>query len=408
MGLGLRLFETDTIHGDVALVDFHGHVCYLSQFKISDLKLNRLLAGFETLFTHLDSIRVTDIQSQQMAPPPLVHGKFECVGDGLTVSGHKRASQTGLEFALGIQKLGRILPNGREKIIVEKYPKTWWEAQVRLYGLKCTKWTIDGMKKVLFEAVKDGIEPSAEIKALEERLNKEYTESEKENSKSDDNVSDQMKRTMEILGLTTMAANTTAEERALMAKAFTFCVAKTTEASKAQQLAKMNREHEKLLKSADGPGTDVFGTWQFDCPGIPEQWGQNASRNIIWKIHPPLVHDAHLWCSFKQITVEGVMRIDWKSALERNNWRNRKNNFTFRGISCGDGDFMCDDEWNKGWIKFTSEHECHGMFETQYSDEPWPFTGKKIGLKATGKRSYTLAQEYKKLGRDWTKQMTCF
>src|SRR5271154_6391847 len=112
-----------------------------------------------------------------MAPPPLVHAKFECVGDGLTVSGHKRVSQTELELALGIQKPS---PNGREKIIVEKRPKSWWEAQVRLYGLKCSKWTIDSMKKVLLEAVNEGIEVSAEIKALEEKLNNEYAKLEKE------------------------------------------------------------------------------------------------------------------------------------------------------------------------------------------------------------------------------------
>lgn len=102
------------------------------------------------------------------------------------------------------------------------------------------------------------------------------------------------------------------------------------------------------------------------------------------------------------------MRIDWKSTLERNNWRNRKNKFKFRGISTGDNDFMCDDEWNKGWITFTSEHECYGMFETQFSDEPWAFTGKKIGLKMDGKRPHALAQEYKKLKQDWIKKEICF
>ena len=264
----------------MALFHFAARViapAYVIPAYISNLNVNRL--GIHERRCLLISIYASPIyKPQQMAPPPLVHGKFECVGDGLTVSGHKRVSQTGLEFALGIQKLGRILPNGREKIIVEKYPKAWWEAQVRLYGLKCTKWTVDGMKKVLFEAVKDGIEPTAEIKALEERLNKEYAESEKENSKSDDNVYDPMKRTMEILRLTTMAANATAEDRARMANEFMDCVSKTTEASKTRQLAKMNREHEKLIKSADGPGTDVFGTWQLVCPDITEQWGHDASQ----------------------------------------------------------------------------------------------------------------------------------
>ena len=99
------------------------------------------------------------------------------------------------------------------------------------------------------------------------------------------------------------------------------------------------------------------------------------------------------------------MRIDWKSAPERNNWRNRKNEFTFRGRSLGDGGLLCDDEWNKGWITFTSEHECHGKLETQFSDGPWAFTGNKVSLKMTGKRPHALHQEYRRLAQEWTKEM---
>jgi hypothetical protein len=69
----------------------------------------------------------------------------------------------------------------------------------------------------------------------------------------------------------------------------------------------------------------------------------------------------------------------------------------------GDGGFCCDDEWNKGSITFTSEHECYGTFETQYGDKPWAFTGKKISLKMTGKRPFALRDEYKRLDRNWRK-----
>ena len=163
----------------------------------------------------------------------------------------------------------------------------------------------------------------------------------------------------------------------------------------------MNREHARLIASPDGAGKDIFGTWRLDCPEITEHWCHNADlkdSNIIWRIHPPVMHDAELCqCSFKQIIVDGVMRINWKSVLERNNWRNRKNKFTFRGRGTGDGGIFCDDEWNKGWITFTSEHECYGMFETQYGDKPWSFTGKKVSLKMAGKTPYALREEYKRL-----------
>jgi hypothetical protein len=61
------------------------------------------------------------------SPPVVSHGKFDCAGTGLTVSSHKRASKVDLEFAVGIQAFGRILPNAREKTIVEKHPKAWWK-----------------------------------------------------------------------------------------------------------------------------------------------------------------------------------------------------------------------------------------------------------------------------------------
>jgi hypothetical protein len=344
-----------------------------------------------------------------MAPPtPIIYKKFECAGDGLTVSGHRRVSPDDLKSALGLIQDGST----------EKHPKSWWEAQVRLYGLKCNRWTIDGMKKVLLDAVNSTIEVPAEINALEERLNNEYVASlnfENHDTDHDDTSDmegdteyDPMKLTREILRLTSFGANTTPEDRAKMASEFKDNMNKTADALRDRQLTKMNRQHALLLASSEGAGNDVFGTWQLDCPEIIKQWGHlemYAKGNIIWVIHPPLTHESHLWCSFKQIVVEGVLCIDWKSAIERHNWRGRKNKFTFRGITPGDGDFCCDDEWNKGWIVFTSEHECHGEFETQFGEKPWIFTGVKISSKRNGKQQHSLSDEYKRLERDWLKKV---
>jgi hypothetical protein len=340
-----------------------------------------------------------------MAGPPLKYKKFEYDSEGLTVSGYERSSEDELENELAIAEAkaqGKV-------VFLSQRRRDWWEAQVRLYGLKCSKWTIDGMKSVLSDALDEGIEVSAEIKALEERLAKEYSTMDKGYKNTPiSEVPDALKRTVDVLRWTSMPANATDEDRAKRVAEFQDHVRTTSEASRARQLVKMNREHARLVASADGAGNDIFGTWQFDCPEIPKLYGHDAiykDGNIVWKIHPPLADDARLWCSFNQIIVEGVTRIEWKSSTERNNWRNRKNKFVFRGTGCGDGGLMCDDEWNKGWIKFTSEHECFGEFETQHSDNSWAFTGKKIGLKLAGKKPRSLMQDFNRLGREFEREM---
>jgi hypothetical protein len=339
-----------------------------------------------------------------MPPSALKFEKFECRGKGLLFAGNQRESPTGLKFALGILTLGRILPGGGEKIIKEKYPKTWWEAQVRLYGLKCSKWTVENMKQVLCHAVEAGIEVSEEVKELEERLNKEYAELEKENKspKATDNRHPTSKKT----ALAPQAITKTINSADAGQKPSPILDARSiNNPSRAKQLATINRLHSALLDSGN-EGTTIFGTWQLDCPDITTEWCHNEDlkqQNIIWKIHPPQVHDSHLWVGFKQIIVEGVLRIQWKSALERNNWKNRKNTFTFRGRETGEGELLCDDDVNKGWIIFTSSHECHGEFECQFGEKPWSFTGKKVNAKVTGKHAYTLLKDYERYEREWRK-----
>ena len=105
-------------------------------------------------------------------PKLLKHGKFEYRGDGLTVAGHKRALSDDIKRALPVKtdKKGR---SGPAK--VEKHPKSWWEAQVRLYGLKCDKWTIGNLQAVLEAAFQsEELEVPSELKRLEKQFNKIY------------------------------------------------------------------------------------------------------------------------------------------------------------------------------------------------------------------------------------------
>lgn len=333
------------------------------------------------------------------------HRNFEFNGKCLTFSQHHRATPTSLEFALGIQTLGRILPGGRKKIIVEKHPKSWWEAQVCLYGLKCHKWTVENMKSVLFAAVKEGIEVTPEIEEVEERLKKEYAELEKENRRSNDiNTAGGTKTLSNVLQPTVTGSNKrTNDTQQEKATGFRDLMKEKSDAARASQLANMNRLHSALLASPSGPGDTIYGTWQIDCPEITEQWCHNndcQKREMIWKIHPPFYCEEYIWVGFEQIVCEGVIRIDRDLLSTR--WKRKKMNFTWRGRETGEMEIQCDDSMNTGYITFTSEHECQGMFGCQFGG-PWAFTGKKISLKLSGKKITGLSQEFKKYEREWRK-----
>lgn len=293
-------------------------------------------------------------------------------------------------------------PDGSEKIGGKKFSKAWWKAQVCLCGLKCRKWTIKEMQQVLLEAVEKGIEVAPEVEDWAAGMKRNYSESGKENkplgletnpldklkSNTDMQVSDELNHFPHRDSLPTVTPHLTSGD-----------------ISRARQLEAMNRLHAALLAS-NSEGTTVFGTWQMDCPDIISTWSQCEDmlrENIIWKIHPPIVNDTHLWVQFKQIVVEGALRIEWKSALEVNRWRNRKNNFTFRGRETGESEIICDDEANNGFIVFTSSHECYGEFKCEFGGDAWPFTGKKIKANITGKKPYTLMQDYRRYERDWGK-----
>jgi len=331
--------------------------------------------------------------------------KFAYDGEELICLGHRRATAFGLEIDLGL----RGTP-GASNPYIQKHPKTWWEAQIRLHGLECDKWTVQNMKKILTEAV-DDVEEDEEIPLpielvlLEAKLKREYEESEKVSGPTTKaKKHDPIPKTTEILRLTSGPVNAKPDEHKAWADKMKLEMSDNCTEAHERQLAKMNSEHAKLLASPKGAGNDVFGTWQFDCPQIIKGWCHldlYKHNNIIWKIHPPLPQDSRLWCHFTQIIVEGVASIDWESTLTPNRWYNKKLNFTFRGRETGESDFVCDDDCNKGWIMFTSEHECHGMWEVQFGGEAWPFTGKKISTKVTGKKAHTLAVDYDKLGRDY-------
>ena len=105
-------------------------------------------------------------------PPALKHGKLTCSSSGLTFSGYRRSSPHGISLALGYtthNPKSRIAKRQR----IPTHPKCWWEAQVRLYGLdsRCSKWTIEGMKQTLIDAIERGpLKVPEDLIAMEEKL----------------------------------------------------------------------------------------------------------------------------------------------------------------------------------------------------------------------------------------------
>jgi hypothetical protein len=345
-------------------------------------------------------------------PEVLTEGKFECAGQGLMVAGHKRASVAEIKRTLP-GKITKTTSKNKTGEKVEKQPKAWWEAQVRLYGLKCDKWTIGNMQAVLDVAIQTRtLEVPHYIRTLEKKLNKVY--------QNWDNIEEISSDDGDDSEIVTPDDSIVCDPGAKPGKLkLGFCPThnwhekeKLGKALVNRTIAKMNRDHGLLLLSKEGGGDDVFGTWQIHCPGIHESWPvwEDIEKGMKWIIHPPLPDDTHSWVSFNQMVVEGVMGIEWsKKDLPKKdwfNWLNVKRGFRFRGHETGSYDFCCIDEGNLGWIMFTSEHECHGVFEVEFGEKPWEFTGKKVSLKRPGKKPAALAKEYEKLGRDFDEK-TC-
>jgi len=72
-------------------------------------------------------------------------------------------------------------PIGRHvaKHIKSKYPRDWWEAQIKLYGIKCSQFNIEAMKEILSREL-GGLAVSPKVQQMEDSMAKEYQDSAKE------------------------------------------------------------------------------------------------------------------------------------------------------------------------------------------------------------------------------------
>jgi hypothetical protein len=162
----------------------------------------------------------------------------------------------------------------------------------------------------------------------------------------------------------------------------------------------MNTRHDQLVER-EGPGNDIAGVWQLDCPGITLEWCNKEMyqhEKIIWKIHRPHVaKDLCRWVQFGQIVVEGIVHIKKHDSRE---WLGKKHLCTWRGRETGESEVQLDDELNSGYIIFSSMHERWGMFECMFGG-PWAFTGKKVDTAATLKGEKMMKRKYERYVRDF-------
>ena len=106
-------------------------------------------------------------------PRPLKYGDFECKGQGFTYASYARATPAQLLTALA-EPRPSANAIGKTTSQHEDHSKDWWEAQIRLYGFKCPKWTVKGMKAVFLEKIVSALKVDAKLEGIERQLNHDY------------------------------------------------------------------------------------------------------------------------------------------------------------------------------------------------------------------------------------------
>jgi len=117
-------------------------------------------------------------------PQPVKFRELLSYGDGFTSAGHHRVDLATLTRAIQTGQAERAPPPAgiSKRPAPSKKAKSWWAAQVRLYGLRCTgAWTVSDCKQVLTAALADGtLKVPDDLRQAEERADKEYVQKNRE------------------------------------------------------------------------------------------------------------------------------------------------------------------------------------------------------------------------------------
>ena len=322
---------------------------------------------------------------------PLKYREFECKGNGLMYRSYSRA--TPAQIIAALTQTSHTVDHGRvsKSTKPETHSQAWWEAQVRLYGFKCSNWTIDGMKEVLMDAVMGIFKVPAELQGVEEQLNRDYQGLQKQpHSETPTSATEPSDDSESSTPSVTEVQLTEAE--ITPAPIFATKAARRYDPPTKPRSERMKILHDKYLSSGT-PDDVIFGEWRFDCPFISKLWSSNSEEreDIVWKIYPPRNDEDCVWVVFEQVVVEGILRIKWNTQQD---WKGKPLEFTFRGRETGEGYAQTYDSCNYGTITFTSSHECTAKFYTEIDGgKPWEMTGRKI----SNTLSVMSAQKCKKL-----------
>jgi len=310
-------------------------------------------------------------------PHPLVRqSKFEYGDRGIQCLSYTRASPDEIRAALRLNKNVRTLTPRIAKANKRKYPRNWWEAQVRLYGIHCPKYTVDEMKGLLTRAL-GGLAVSPKIQEMEEAMAAEYRVSAKE-WRAREKVEELQRefqrkkaaKEYEDWKRSRPESSPTIQKISYPPTDLSYSSDQTSN----RVMDEINQLHAQLLQT--GAGSDIGGTWRISCPDISGWHGDSMGRNtdVTWIIHPPQSSESFLWAQIDQVIVEGIARIEWPDP---DSWKGVSVPFVWRGREEGTGEIQFQDSVNCGTITFTSAHECAGDFACEFGG-PFDFVGKKV------------------------------
>src|SRR5277367_1212275 len=188
-----------------------------------------------------------------MSPPPVKQGKFEYGNDGLKYLHHTRATPSEIQSAVGL-KNERPITTHITNLIKRKYPRDWWEAQIKLYGIKCSKFNIEDMKEILSREL-SRLVVSPKVQQMEESLGKEYQDLAKEYIEREKAEEIQRKAQKEE------SDGEYEEWRNSLPESPRPALWSSPEPSTdTSVMDEINQLHSQLLRT--GPGNDIGGTWR--------------------------------------------------------------------------------------------------------------------------------------------------
>ena len=361
-------------------------------------------------FPQIKHPRVTRTVAFIMKPKSqlLKYHEFECQGKGLTFSSQPRATQ--LETLTALVEKHRTTKDGRitkPSQGDETRPGTWWEAQVRLYGLKCSDWTEEGMVKTLMDAITTKFAPPAELATIERQLNHDYEcidwDSENQHAEIDENpdisteeIKEQSSPDEIHPGQNAFLEKERPKHTTQITRLDLWRRARSPPPTPEQRFEKITRLHQKYLNSDEVDDT-IFGKWHLHFPDLEVGFKRGGD---IWEIHLPAESESCVWVVIHQSHVEGIVQLRWNTP---ESWKGKSFPFSFRGGETASYYHTS----GGGHITFTSTHECSGIFESAW-DDPWTFVGRKVSNelptmnRSRCKRAYEREYHHPKADWEWS------